>query len=483
MANNFDALYEDHDSLAVLSLRRKNGKFFTNNRAAELCNAKIKQLVHPTFIFEPFVGAGALIGDFIPECKGIANDIDTQQIERLSNGCKMHELRVWKFFSRNILTTSIDELDNWISLTENDVFLIYTNPPYGTCSTNSLVSKAEEIGKDTSRTIPIDYGCDTQEEKLIKTTYGSGDLVLPSIGKLIELIKRKGKGHLAFFSPSGVFLGRARYKKLFAALLKHFDFVYGEIFSGKEFEKVSKQKAIAFTIWRYHENANTEPSALKFMFEGTEYQLKKLPLLKNGWKYDERERQCDEIMVQHCETFNSAPPKMFHIQPSKGGSELIQKNVKVPLNVPNLCDPLLYGLWSVTVGYRSIITPPIVFDNCYVHLPDFSNREVQEILALSALFHIIAQMINNYCQNKIGFLGPSGTLVFGGIELTKDMEYLFHMFGSIQIDETRSLRDVLEYLRKERNLAAWDYGLRKVIREQIRIRLEHIGYWKYLPIP
>lgn len=388
----------------------------------------------------------------------------------------------WEFYVKNIHTTPINEIERWIKIKEEDILLIYTNPPFGTVSTNALVSRATELDGASSRNITIKYGCDDKEEKLIKGLYGSGDLFLPSIGKMIEIIKRKATGYLAFFCPSGTFMGRTRYQKIFGELLKNFRFLHGEIYSGKYFNNVNKQKAIAFTIWKYERNANTPKTSLKFTFEGKEYGLKTVPLLKDGWKYDERENKFDEIIVQHCETFNSAPPKIFHLQPEKGGSEVVAQNVKIPLNIPHLCDQLLYALWSVTVGYRAIVTPPVVFDNCYVHLPDFKDPKVQEILALSALYVLIEELTNKYCNGKIGFIADSRDFVFGGDELTASVEYLFSTYGALKVDASRSLRDVFEDLRKGFDANNIDKNARTLIREQIKSRLDEIGYWDYLPV-
>jgi hypothetical protein len=468
------------EDMAPITARRKSGKFWTNTIAAEKVGRLLQQMVKPTYIFEPFVGGGSLIQGFSNLCRGAATDIDEDIIKKLSQ--EFRGLN-WSFYVKNLFKTSVQELSTLISLEPDDVFLIYTNPPYGTISTNALVSKAGELRGSDSRSIEIAYGCDPNEQRYIKSTYGAGDLFLPSMGKLIELIKQKSTGFLAFFCPSGVFFGRSRYRKLCKELLKNFEFIYGEIFSGKYFEDVSKQKAIAFTIWKFCKDANTEHTSLKFNFEGREYQLKRVPLLKEGWKYDEREDENGEIMVQHCETFNSAPPKMFHIQPSKGGSALVPKNVKRSLSIPDLYDPLIYGLWSITVGYRAIVTPPVVFDNCYVHLPDFTDPKVQEILALSALFALIAEMLNNYCKGKMGFIDRLKTLKFGGPELTESVVTLFKKYSSVKVIEKNTIADVLERLKIESNPDKIDKNLRKEIRERIRERLDQIGYWKFLPIP
>ncbi len=480
MAKEIEKPSKTIDSRPSIEDRRKSGVFWTHNSVADLAKDIIVQKLTPTFIFEPFVGGGSLVQGFSKSCRGVLNDLDEHILDSLKGSFNSSK---WTFYRKNIHCVSLHELEQWIDLDREDVFLIYTNPPFGTSSTNALVSKSEEMESAISRSIEIKYGSTQEEEKLIRSTYGAGDLFLPAIGKLIELIKRKSTGYLAFFCPSGVFLGRTRYKKLFKEILKNFEFIYGEIFSGKNFDDVSKQKAIAFTIWKYHKDANTEKTSLKFVFEGNQYQLKKCALLKDGWKYDEREDEEGEIMVQHCETFNSAPPKMFHIQPSKGGSALVQKNVKKELNIPRLCEPLIYGLWSITVGYRAIVTPPVVFDNCYVHLPDFTDPIVQEILALSALFALVAELLNNYCNGKIGFFGPSKQLRFGGKELTDSVEFLFQMFGAVGVDHDKTISNVLESLKNQSNPDNIDKNLRKNIRERIRERLDRIGYWKSLPIP
>ncbi len=73
--------------------------------------------------------------------------------------------------------------------------------------------------------------------------YGKGDIILPAIGKILELIKTMGFGSIAFFSPSGLFLERTRYNKILKELLQNFQFLEGKIFAGSAFEKVSKDKS------------------------------------------------------------------------------------------------------------------------------------------------------------------------------------------------------------------------------------------------
>ena len=114
-----------------------------------------------------------------------------------------------------------------------------------------------------------------------------------------------------------------------------------------------------------------------------------MQLLNEFWKYDTRKYVRGEIIAQGNDRFNVVAPKMMHLNHKKGGSELVPENIKKSLNVNNIPDELLFGLWSCTVGYRSLTSYPLYMDNAYVHLPDFSKAETQEILALSVLSILI----------------------------------------------------------------------------------------------
>ena len=78
-------------------------------------------------------------------------------------------------------------------------------------------------------------------------------------------------------------------------------------------------------------------------------------------------------------------PKMFHLQVSKGGSEVVPENLVKPLNLGFTPDELAISLWSVVVGHRSLTNYPLYMDNANVHLPDFTNETVREILVLTIL--------------------------------------------------------------------------------------------------
>jgi hypothetical protein len=194
--------------------------------------------------------------------------------------------------------------------------------------------------------------------------------------------------------------------------------------------------------------------------------FKEIPLLKDSWKYDRRDKSIvkGEIVVQHCESFNAPAPKVIHLNPRQGGSEMIPENVIKPLGLPRLPDELVYGLWSVSVGAKAFWTSlsnmlhPIYFDNAYVHLPDFSKRETIEILAYSALH----ALLRNYANDKIGF--------FGANNVSKDCI----VYDNVTIKE-------VFYLIKESKV---DFSkCTKGIKEEVAKRQTQIGYWDYVPVP
>ena len=284
-----------------------------------------------------------------------------------------------------------------------------------------------------------------------------------------------------FFSPFGVMLGRNRYLKVLKALLHDFEFVYGEVFSGAMFNNVAKKKAISFTIWKYHKNTHTNPIAMEFLYNNRKYQLKQLPLLKDYWKYNEG-IDGNEIGTSRNDTFNNPNPKIIKLYLHNAGSQLIQENVKFPLNIPNIPDPLIFGLWSVCVGYQSYTDFPTIFNEAHTHLPNFDNPKTLEIFPYVILSTIITEILNNYCQGKIGFIGMSRIFQFGGKALTKGAQYLLDTYHLLPIGTT-TIGDVFHRLKANDHPDDIDKNLRKLIKREMELRLDQIGYWDYLPIP
>lgn len=459
------------DRLEPLPDRRDMGRFFTK----ECLSDTIQDLVDgikPDYIIEPFVGTGSLIDPIIEDYKGVANDVVTGYIQTLR---KKYIGTGWKFTSIDTVITPYKELfEKWeIPIGKN--VLILTNPPFGTVSTNVLASKKGELKDKKSRSKKIQYGG-------LGDKYGRGDLVLPTLAKCIEIIKRVGNGYIATFSPAGVMVGRKRYSKLFGAFLKDFKFIEGHIFSGKNFNSVASKKAIAFTVWKYSPNYNQDINNLTFIVYDKPMEVKELPLLKNGWQYDTRKEIKGEIAVQGNDRFNASPPKMLHTKVEKGGSELIPDNIKIDLKIPNIPTELVYGLWSVSVGYLSITDFPVYFNECYTHLPDFDNPKTLEILAYAVIHVLITELKNKYCEGKIGFIGGKRIFIFGGERLTKGAEYLINTYGDCSIGD-KTINEIFNELKNEPDVEKIDDTYRIMIKKEMEIRLYEIGYWDYLPIP
>lgn len=480
-ANDIQQIMHKIDELETISSRRTRGRFFTmdenHGKASDITTKLVLEMIHPTFILEPYVGSGSLIRPIILENQihGVGNDINQGFINMLSEEFKGLQ---WQFTALNTITTPIDKLMiNWkIPMKSDERILIYTNPPFGTGSTNQLASKKDELNKKASRNVIIDYGG-------LDAKYGKGDLLIPAIGKIIELIRHIGHGFIAFFCPLGVFCGRQRYNKLLHEILKNFSYHGGIIFKGSQFNGVSKNKPIAFTIWEYSPNINTSQLSLTFAFENQDIQLKQFPLLKDGWKYDTRQLINGEIAVQGNDRFNASPPKMIHLDIKKGGSELSPRNVKISLNISNIPDELIYGLWSLIVGLRSITSYPIYMDNSYVHLPDFTDNRVIQILSLTVLTSIIDEINHNYCQGKIGFIGVHRIFQFGNPSLTNGCNYLLNTHKDILVNETETIGSIFHTMQSEPDPLKWNKNWRKELKAKIEGLLNEIEYWKYIPIP
>lgn len=472
------SIFHQFDRLETITSRRSKGRYFTKDKISREI-ASIAEELRPDFIIEPYVGGGSLIEPLISNYAGIGNDINEGFIRILDK--KYAGGGKWNFTSLDTITTHYGDLiKNW-GVPSDVNLLILTNPPFGTVSTNILASKKTEIkdGKE-SRTKHIEYGT-------VKKKYGAGDLVIPAIGKMIDFIKAYGRGTLAFFCPAGVFCGRLRYLKLFKALLKDFEFLEGHIFSGENFNTVSTKKAIAFTIWKYCPNNNTRIDSLVFTHDGEGVKLKALPLLKDGWNYDNRKRLTEEIAVQHNAIFCNLNPKIFHLTVEKGGSEVVPRNVKIDLKIPNLPSELVYALWSVAIGRRSTIIDspkyPHYVAEAYLHLPDFSKKETMEILAYIVITTLFVERKNNYCGGRIGFANIGRDFKFGGERLTSGAKHLIDTYGYCPVG-SKTIREIFDELKNERTpteIPVKDY--RHEIRKEVMSRLDKIGYWDYIPIP
>jgi len=477
-SNNIQKILHQIDRLEPISGRRFRGRFFTKeNIGAEVSD--IAKSIDPNYILEPYVGGGTLIKTLIGQYKGAANDINKGFIDVLK---KKYEGYDWIFTNLNTIITPTEELISKWKIPREGNILILTNPPFGTSSTSSLVSKKEEIkGNSRSRKTKIEYGG-------MGDKYGRGDQVIPALGKLIEILKKLSRGYLAIFSPAGLLLGRKRYNKILKTILQDFEFLEGHIFSGANFNSVASKKAIAFTLWKYSKNINTSLVDLTFMYEDVSLRLKKTKLLKEVWRYRDgskyvKERIDHPLGVRRNDTFNNPNPKIFTIDVKEGsGAEISKDNVKFDLEIPNIPSELIYGLLSVAVGYRSITDHPIFIDNAHTHLPDFSKKETMEILAYTLIHVLITEIKNNYCSGKIGFIGMNRVFSFGNPLLTKGAKYLIDTYSYCPIGD-KKISDVFLELKTEPNIENIDENYRRLIKIEIENRLKTIGYWDFIPIP
>lgn len=447
------------ESLVPRDLRAPEGRFNSEEEIGKYFAKIIKEKINPDFIFEPYVGTGSLIRPFAGSVEAILNDI----VENLINILEQEFKNInWHFKAEDFIITDINEImNNWNPSSQAQRFLIYSNPPYSTAS------KTE-----------IEYGG-------LDITYGRGDKVLPATGKMIEVIRERNNGFLAFFCPFGVFCRRKRYNKLLDELLKDFKFIFGEVFTaGNSFPDVNPDKLIAFSIWEYNQNYNTDHTTISFQYEGQNYRFIKMDLLKDGWDYDNR-RTIDEdaIAIQGNDRFNVPYPKNFKINVKSGGSQIVGNNVKKPLPLPpEVPSELAYGLWSSFIGYHAFIPHPPYMSDAYIHLPDFEMEESREILAYLVIYNLITELMHNHTNNKIGFVSVHRLFEFGGGSLTQGAKYLINTYKDCPI-RSSTIESVFNELKNTPNIDNLQEDYRKYIKTHIIERLEDIGYWDYIPIP
>ena len=463
----------DESKNSQLSSKRSLGEFFTSNSVSNYVGSKILSIIKPNLLIEPFAGEGSLIGPFIElGIRCVINELNEKNFAALQHKFERKNVSV---YNKDFIACELPYLrKEWIEKDTNKIFLFYTNPPFGTSSTNKLASKKFEYKDKKSRNIKINYSGLEQ--------YGKGDLLLPAIGKMIEFIKGIGSGYLAFYSPLGLFCKRKRYNKLLQALLKDFTFLWGEIFSGDKFFNVNKKKPIVVSVWQYIKNENTSISSMKFYYDTKLIPLKQVPLLKDYWRYDTRKRLYGEIAVQGNDRFNVMAPKLFHLKVEKGGSELVPENLLKLLDVGYIPDELAIGLWSVTVGHRSLTTYPIYMDNAYVHIPDFSNKEVKKILTMALISVLISEKLNNYTNGKIRIDEKSGECYFGNQRLTEGARFLLKTYDSLRIKDV-AVPEILNQLRSKDFIIDNSRYWRKILREEIENLLYEIAYWDFIPLP
>ncbi len=117
-----------------------------------------------------------------------------------------------------------------------------------------------------------------------------------------------------------------------------------------------------------------------------------------------------------------------------------------------------------------------LFEQAYVHLPDFSKKEAIEILAYSAL----EVLLKNYAEGKTGFFGTNHVFKFGGERLTKGVDHLFSLCKNCPVYDGHTISEVIEAMKQSKHDLT---KLRKGLIDAVSMRLVKIGYYDYVPIP
>ena len=457
---------------------------------------KLCDSIDPDVVLEPYVGAGTLVKEIITSKKyqGALNDIGKDYVALLEKKYGPFSSK-WSFTNFDLPKQDIPEILKAWNVTDKQKMLIITNPPYGTSSTNRLASTSEELGDKASRNLKIDYPYDLGDR------YGRGDLLLPTIGKLIDICQKRGQGIIAFFSPHGIFCGRRKYNKLFKSLLESFTFRRGYLFSGKYFDSVASGKPIAFTIWEYGGTSSVE--SVYFIYNDSILRFRRMNLLKDYWRYDSGDKGCPVknqkmpfLAVSHCETFNAPKGKFFSLMNKKRDGKLCEHTNKIKLERMPYSQELLISLWSTVVGMRSMTKHPLYLDNANVHLPDFCEDSVQEVVALVILDNLIQQLKSpqKYSEGHIGF-DINNQLVFGDktgcSDYASEVMQIITKFSSLPITRASSVT-VLELFKwlqdtadiySPADIKKMD-SYRRLLKEEVSKRLWDIKYFAdFIPFP
>ena len=177
----FESLRVRHEDLADIlhevdrflsrKKRRERGVFWTEEEIGSKVADEILKLTKPDYVVEPCVGGGSLIKNIVPHIKGAMNDISSSHIE---NCKKIFDGYDWKFTTLDVVNTMTNVLiKNW-KVPVGKKLLLYTNPPFGTTSTNILVSKKREMNGKLSRKQSSTVS--GQEYPRVLEKYGKGDL-------------------------------------------------------------------------------------------------------------------------------------------------------------------------------------------------------------------------------------------------------------------------------------------------------------------
>jgi len=446
--------------------RPDSGAYYTEVELSKKVGNRVIELVEPDWVGEPTAGAGSLLIPFVESgIIGWANDYAKEAYEPLRGEFEKYGFVIT---NQDIVDMQIAEIIKIVGDSARPLFI--TNPPFSSSSGKASKDKIRYGDKIYDY---IKNGCRYRGN--LGDIYGRGNQIYPIIGKIIEVIKRLGRGYLAFFSPFGIFCERKAHLKFLNTLLSNFEFIEGYVFSGLHFNDVSKDKPIAFTIWKF--GGETDLETVKFNLEDdSKVGFRRGLLLKDGWMYNNNVVYNGDIVVPRNDYF-SCPQKKILGNSIKNGSELSSKNVKLDLNIANIPSELMYGLWSIVVGNRAIVKHPLHFDNAYVHMPDFSRKETLEILAYTLLYVFIEKDYTG--KRLIGFYGPRKILRFGkGKRLNDGARYLFRTYGHLPVGD-KAISDIMDELKRGNKDKSW----KKLIREEISKRLDIIGYWDYIPLP
>lgn len=448
--------------------RRQGGRFFTKDTIAKTVTDIVDGL-KPEYIVEPYVGAGSLIEGLVGKYPGSANDINKDDVDVLR---RQYEGLPWKFTNLDMFATPTEVLIEKMGIPRDKMVVFVTNPPWGVSNIPNKFSstKEEQSIPSRSRKLQIDYGD-------LGDMYGRGDLILPAIGRMVEIIKTLGHGYLLTFSLFGVFCGKRRYNKLLKKLLSNFKFIKGYILNGDCFVGTSKKIPISLSVWSYGDG---DKDLLKIMFDynGLSVHFNNRYLFKDIVKNSDRIISESEIGSKFPSMFNDPGIKRLY---SKGFS-LLSSIVKTDLELSSVPTELAYSLWSHVIG---MVNHPIQFEGAYIHIPDFTLQGNMEILTYATIETIMYESMspNKYCNGLIGFVGMSRVFKFGNERLTNGAQYLIDTYGDAPVGDT-TIRGVFDHMMDTPNETdEYRLSTARLIKEQIATRLDVVGYWDYIPIP
>ena len=484
------------DSMISKQKRKNEGVYYSKPGISKVAYERFQKVLENDFkgeknidthIFEPCAGAGELVSPYLKENKGNFS-VTLNDKEKDSTLTQKYGRRGINYYNHNLRSIYCmpDEEDIIGELKDcaekNKVFSVLTNFPFS--------------GKSTRH-----------DDELLKKSYGNKNQMFPLVGSAIELLIRLQKlypetdFYLVFFSKGSLFQFRKGYDKIFNKLTENFTLKDVFLCSGENFNGVSKDVTVAYSIWKLGGKTSKkdikvdvldrieEDTGKAYWLESKEY--KESYFLTDFLKYSPSDE--DEIGIERNEAFDhNSACRFIKVKPGIGGvSQVTEKSVKkdlpFKLKIPT---HIFLSSWKFVLSPRGYIEHPRHVDNSYIHLPDPKNTEeiklVEKIATLGILLALAEEDKTGGYINVEFSEEDKLSVDFGkkqdlrhSIKKILFIDYNNMRIGEKKVEELlREIASAKKFNRKK------ELGIiKKDISKEIKECLELLGYWDYIPSP